>query len=103
MRVVAGLVTIATCLWLFWSASHGQDIRQAIPLPLPTGMGGTGNTTGSKSSIVTVGTLPTCNAASAGLIMMVTDSLLPALGVAVAAGGAVNVMVFCNGTNWIAG
>jgi hypothetical protein len=80
-----------------------QEIRQILPIPLPMGMGGTGNTTGAQAGQSTVSTLPTCNATTKGQIFFVTDSLLPALGTAIAGGGTVNVLVFCSGTTWFPG
>ncbi len=80
-----------------------QDIRQTIPLPLPMTMGGSGGVTGAVALSSTVGALPACNAAIKGQIYFVTDALLPALGAIIAGGGAVNALVFCNGTNWIRG
>lgn len=51
--------------------------------------------------MVTVAGLPTCNAASQGLIYGVTDALTPVALSAPTGGGAVVVQVFCNGTAWI--
>lgn len=51
----------------------------------------------------TVTALPTCTASNSGVVYRVTDSLVPALGVAVAGGGAVAVIVRCNGTSWLVG
>jgi len=48
-----------------------------------------------------IGSLPTCNAAAEGTLFGVTDALIPAALATVAAGGAVHVSVYCNGTNWI--
>lgn len=42
-------------------------------------------------------------ASSVGQIYTVTDALLPSLGLAVAGGGAVSVIVKSNGTGWIVG
>lgn len=48
-----------------------------------------------------VGSLPTCNGGSAGVLYMATDLLTPtALGIAIG-GGAIIAPVLCNGTNWI--
>lgn len=48
-----------------------------------------------------VGSLPTCNAAAEGTWMEVTDAAAaPVYNATVAAGGAVHIPVFCNGTNW---
>lgn len=51
----------------------------------------------------TVAGLPTCNASALNRIYTVTDALTPAIAGIVAGGGAVTVMVRCNGTNWIVG
>ncbi len=50
----------------------------------------------------TVGTLPACSAAFNGQVYIVTDALLPSLGIAVVGGGAVTVFVVCNATSWLA-
>jgi hypothetical protein len=51
--------------------------------------------------ITTVGMLGTCNGGVEGVIKGVTDALIPAALAIVGAGGAVHVLVYCNGTNWI--
>jgi len=51
----------------------------------------------------TVGSLPVCNAANNGNIRNITDSLTPAVGVAIVGGGAVATLVHCNGSAWIVG
>lgn len=54
-------------------------------------------------SAVTVGTLQTCNAAAKGTRSFVTDANAAhtaGIGAIVAAGGANNVPVVCDGTNW---
>lgn len=53
-------------------------------------------------SMTTAG-LPVCGAATTGSVYRVTDALLPTLGVAVTGGGAVSVVVRCNGTAWLVG
>ena len=83
--------------------AQNMSVYPPVPVPLPQTMGGTGNTTGATATQSTVGGLPACNVSTKGQIWFVTDALLPALGVIVANGGAINVMVFCNGTNWVAG
>lgn len=45
--------------------------------------------------------LPACAAGTKGYMYIVTDALLPAALATVASGGAVNIGVTCNGTNWI--
>lgn len=52
---------------------------------------------------VAVAALPVCTASTEGLVYGVTDALAPAALVAVAAGGAVHTLVYCNGTSWIVG
>lgn len=48
-----------------------------------------------------VASLPTCAAGTKGAIYMATDALTPVALSTVVGGGAVNVLVVCNGTNWI--
>jgi hypothetical protein len=47
--------------------------------------------------------LPACNASSNGLIYEITDGLTPTIGVLVVGGGAVALLVHCNGTQFVAG
>jgi hypothetical protein len=51
----------------------------------------------------TAALLPTCSSAQTGAVYRVTNALTPALGVAVVGGGAVAVLVRCNGTAWLVG
>jgi hypothetical protein len=57
-----------------------------------------------KTGVVAVGSLPTCNAAAKGARHFVNDSnaasFTAGIGAIVAAGGATNVPVVCDGTNW---
>lgn len=57
--------------------------------------------TSLKLGATTIGALPTCDAGAEGTRYGVTDALLPAALAAVAAGGAIHVPVYCNGTTWI--
>lgn len=66
-------------------------------------MGVSSNAASPVRPTTTVGSLPTCNAAARGAMYIVTDSLLPASLVTIAAGGAVVAPVICNGTSWIVG
>ncbi len=47
--------------------------------------------------------LPTCNTATTGWVYAVTDALLPSIGGVVVGGGAITVLVRCNGTSWLVG
>lgn len=47
--------------------------------------------------------LPACTTSLTGQVYSVTDALLPLLGAVVAGGGAVSVIVRCNGTSWLIG
>lgn len=49
----------------------------------------------------TVASLPTCNAAAKGRQFVISDATTPAWNATVVGGGAVVVVVFCNGTNWV--
>lgn len=51
----------------------------------------------------TVAGLPACTAANTGVVYRVTDALTPLLNIAVVGGGAVAVIVRCNGTNFLVG
>ena len=88
---------------VFKSAAQQATVSPPIPVPLPIGMGGTGTAVGPTIGQSTVGTLPACSVSNKGQVLFVTDALAPVLGVSIVAGGAVNVMVFCNGASWIAG
>jgi len=76
---------------------------QQIPIPLPAPMGGTGMVAGGHgTAFTTVAGLPAASNANKGQFFVVTDALLPAIGAIIVGGGAVNTLVFSNGTNWIA-
>lgn len=51
----------------------------------------------------TVASLPVASTAGAGARMFVSDALTPVFGSAVTGGGAVNVPVYSDGTNWMVG
>ena len=70
----------------------------SIPVPVPMSMGGTGSNVMAPS--LTVASLPAASA-NTGKIYIVSDALIPALGAIVGGGGAVKVVVFSDGTNWI--
>ena len=56
-----------------------------------------------KLNVYTVSTLPSAVTSGAGTVAFVTDALLPTFGSTVAGGGAVNVPVYSDGTNWKVG
>lgn len=56
----------------------------------------------SAPSSTTAG-LPACSAATSGFLYQATDALTPVALSILAGGGAVKVLVICNGTNWIVG
>jgi len=73
-----------------------------IPTPVPVAMGGTGMIAGGPvTAFITVAGLPAASAGNKGQFFVVTDALLPAIGAIIIGGGAVNVLCFSNGTNWI--
>lgn len=80
IRVLALLIALS-------AAAQAQQV-QSYPIATPR-------------PVTTVALLPTCSASNKGLMYFVTDSLLPAALAIVANGGAVQVGVLCNGTNWI--
>lgn len=52
---------------------------------------------------VQAASLPACTSANSGVVFKVTDALLPVLLSTVAGGGAVSVLVQCNGTSFVVG
>jgi hypothetical protein len=62
--------------------------------------GGIIHSTSTVPSTV-VASLPACNGSSNGSIYLVTNALTPTVGATVAGGGAVTVLVHCNGSNWV--
>lgn len=82
---VCGFIVAWFCgLWVSSASAQFATATQNLRVPM-----------------VTVAGLPTCNAASQGLIYGVTDALTPVALSAPTGGGAVVVQVFCNGTAWI--
>jgi hypothetical protein len=47
--------------------------------------------------------LPACSASLTGQVYLVTDALLPVVGSILGGGGAIQVLIHCNGTNWVIG
>lgn len=62
---------------------------------------GSGAVTLPVAPLSVVASLPTCATGTKGAIYMATDALTPVALSTVVGGGAVNVLVVCNGTNWI--
>jgi hypothetical protein len=62
---------------------------------------GSGTVVLPVAPLTVVGSLPSCAAGTKGAIYMVTDALTPVALSTVVGGGAINVLVVCNGTNWI--
>ncbi len=56
---------------------------------------------GVPSSLVA--NLPACNGLTNGVIYTVTNALAPTIAGIVVGGGAVTLLVHCNGTNWVVG
>jgi hypothetical protein len=54
------------------------------------------------SPVLTVSTLPTCNAAAEGLIRGVSDATAPTYNATLTGGSTVHINVRCNGTAWVA-
>lgn len=48
-----------------------------------------------------VGALPACTASQNKVIRQVTDALTPTVGATVVGGGAVIILIHCNGANWV--
>lgn len=85
MRALSLLALIAT-------AASAQDAAHVVRIG-----------TSALVPAVTVASLPACNAASTGNVYQVTNALGPTLGLTVVGGGAISVVVRCNGTNWLVG
>jgi len=83
--MAAGIVAMA---WtIFTQQAHPQTLS-----------GGAGPQAPLRS---VVAALPLCGVRTEGIIYEVTDALLPAALAIVAGSGAVRVLVFCDGTNWV--
>lgn len=52
--------------------------------------------------VLTVSTLPTCNAGAEGLIRGVSDATAPTYNATLTGGSTVHINVRCNGTAWVA-
>jgi len=82
---------------------------QAVGLGSNTTVIGNSSTTLTKafgvitSTVYTVATLPSASTSGAGARAFVTDALSPTFGATVTGGGAVNVPVYSDGTNWKVG
>jgi hypothetical protein len=57
---------------------------------------------GTQLPVVAFASLPTCNVGNQGLMYGVNNALAPAYNAALAGGGAVMVIAFCNGASWTA-
>lgn len=75
------------------TAAAAQTSKYGIPST--NGQGAT------QLLVTTVGALPVCDVSHAGIIRMVTDATTPTYNATLTGGGAVKVMVICNGTNWM--
>jgi hypothetical protein len=96
-------------LWLSVSSVHAAGLSPAANTDMGCSTSGQGlvydgsNITcqGPQRPSSTIGSLPTCNGASQGLMYFATDALTPVALATVVAGGAVKIGVTCNGTSWI--
>ena len=96
-------------------ASTAADTNEIVIGYNQTGLGsnttviGNSSTTLSKvfgvitSTVYTVATLPSASTSGAGARAFVSDALSPTFGATVTGGGAVNVPVYSDGTNWKVG
>lgn len=89
----AGTITNGTLIMTATSTGVTMPLTLAVT-------GATTLTGGSALGTKTVGTLPTASS-NTYLEFVVTDSLAPAVGSTVAAGGSAKCKVISNGTNWI--
>ena len=81
-------------LFLLWPISAWPQASMTQPIA---------NLTSFNTPSSNVAGLPTCNAASTNMVITVTNALTPTIGLAVVGGGAVVILVHCNGTSWIIG
>lgn len=58
--------------------------------------------TGPLYPVLTVATLPTAATGIKGMVVAVSDATTPALGTALAGGGAVFCLALCTGAAWVA-
>jgi hypothetical protein len=103
--------------WEFGTAIAGTTTRTirlegTVLSPVTTNTASLGSSTlawttyvghAAQTIVTTVGSLGTCNAGANGTRRMVSDANATTFASTVAAGGANNVPVVCNGTNWIIG
>lgn len=90
----------------FGSVSGAAAVRTAgtVRLSISNSTGAAAFSNLVQTGSTTVGSLPTCNAGARASRFFVTDSnaasFTAGIGAVVAAGGATNVPVVCDGTNW---
>ena len=89
--IIAALGLMAVCLPAM------AQTRTEIPGPF-----GSTVVQGTKPPVMTVATLPACNANTAYLTYVVTDANAATFNAVVAGGGAIVLRAFCNGTAWVA-
>jgi len=97
-------------VFIYNALGGGGGERMRLTAGLNVGSAGTdpglGNISAEgtvKTGTTTVGSLGTCNAGAKGVRWFVSDANATTFASTVAAGGANNVPVVCNGTNWIIG
>ncbi|WP_175952883.1 hypothetical protein [Burkholderia sp. BCC0405] len=71
--------------------NNSDGYNQVISLPR----------TGYSSGLRITSTLPTCNSATKGYTMTVTDATSPTYGATLTGGGSVVTPVFCTGSSWV--
>jgi hypothetical protein len=81
-------IPVLILLWCF--PANSQNVTKGGPIhsltTIPNGL---------------VAALPPCNGGTNGAVMVVTNALTPVVGSIVVTGGAVTVLIHCNGTNWV--
>lgn len=98
-----GLINRSGTSQYIWSDNTGA-LRRGTSLPTESGsVSDTSGTLLTQTAAVAVGSLTTCNAAAKGNRSFVTDANATTFLSTVAAGGANNVPVVCDGTNWVIG
>lgn len=78
----------------------GNSVGSALPFCAGSLSTQNGASVQMQPAQFTVATLPTCNASSKALLLVVTDATSPTYNASLTGGGAVTLPVLCNGSAW---
>lgn len=87
-------LVLAFAVLMAHSAASAQTSKTGIPSSHIPNIGAI------QLPFSTVAQLPVCDAQHIGVLRTVTDAAAPTFNATVAGGGAVRVLVLCNGTVW---